>query len=231
MPLVDLRHLGPMYHSYRLLGGLNEQIPGIYAPNQACKEPILRAYIEYAIAKCRATIATPVSFAELFCADGYYAMLARHFGATTSMGIDNDRDGHLGAAAVVAAALGLGDVKFVKMEVDAIATLPRVDIVANVGGLYHVANPLEVLRNSYAMAKRFLIVQNVVSLATTDDTYFQQPAPGWTWGSRFSRESFDRAIRDTGWEVVDRHFNELEGNGRPEDRGSAYYLIRRPAQA
>ena len=93
MSPVDLRHLGPLYHSYRLLGGINEQLPGIYAPNQACKEPILIAYIQYAIAKCRATLATPVSFAELFCADGYYAMLARHLGATASMGIDNDRDG------------------------------------------------------------------------------------------------------------------------------------------
>ena len=229
MPLVDLRHLGPLYHSYRLLGGLNDQIPGIYAPNQACKEPILLAYIQHAIAKCRTQVATPVSFAELFCADGYYAMLARQFGATSSMGIDNDRDGHLGNAAEVARALGLGDVRFVKMEVDAIESLPRVDIVANVGGLYHVTDPLAILRKSYAMAKRFLIVQNVVSLATTDDGYFEQPAPGWTWGSRFSRQSFDRAIGESGWDVVDRHFNELEGNTRPEDRGSVYYLIRRPA--
>jgi hypothetical protein len=29
-----------------------------------------------------------VSFAELFCADGYYAMMARRLGATASMGID-----------------------------------------------------------------------------------------------------------------------------------------------
>jgi hypothetical protein len=227
MSLVDLRHLGPLYHSYRLLGGLNDQIPGIYAPNQACKEPILLAYIQWAIAKCRTTIATPVSFAELFCADGYYAMMARHLGATASMGIDNDRDKHLGTAATVAAALGVGDVKFVNMDVNAIDTLEPVDIVANVGGLYHVANPLEILRKSYAMARRFLIVQNVVSLGSTAADYYTSPAPGWTWGNRFSRESFDAAMRQTGWDIVDHHFNELEGNDRPEDRGSAYYLVRK----
>lgn len=223
---VDLRHLGPLYHSYRLLGGVNEQHPGIYAPNQAAKEPILLAYIQHAIAKCRATLATPVSFAELFCADGYYAMMARHLGATSSTGIDNDRDGHFASAARIAAALGI-DVNFVKMEVDAIGTLAPVDIVANLGGLYHVPNPLEVLAKSHALARRFLIVQNVVSLATRDDDYFQSPAPGWTWGNRFSRESFDKAIRATGWDVVDSHFNELEGNDRPEDRGSVYYLVRK----
>jgi hypothetical protein len=226
MSLVDLRHLGPLYHSYRFLGGLNEQLPGIYAPNQACKEPILRAYIQLAIAKCRATIATPVSFAELFCADGYYAMLARHLGATSSCGIDNDRDGHFATAATVAASLGLGDVRFLKMDVNAIDTLPAVDIVANVGGLYHVDNPHEILRKSHAMARRFLVVQTVVSLATQDEKYYRSPAPGWTWGNRFSRESFDRMMGETGWEILDRHFNELEGNDRPEDRGSVYYLVR-----
>lgn len=223
---VDLRHLGPLYHSYRLLGGLNEQLPGIYAPNQAAKEPILLAYIQYAIAKCRATIASPVSFAELFCADGYYAMAARHLGATHSMGIDNDRDGHLATARRIAQALGL-EVDFRQMDVNAIDTLEPVDIVANVGGLYHLANPLEVLRKSHAMARRFLVVQTVVSLATHDPDYFASPAPGWTWGCRFSRESFDRAIRATGWDIVDSHFNELEGNDRAEDRGSSYYLMRK----
>jgi hypothetical protein len=223
---VDLRHLGPLYHSYRLLGGVNDQLPGIYALNQACKEPILIAYIEHAIAKCREATGTPVSFAELFCADGYYAMLAKHFGATTSIGIDNDRDGHFANARKIAAALGL-DVDFRQMDVEAIDTLPPVDIVANVGGLYHVSDPLAILRKSHAFARRFLIVQNVVSLARADDAYFEAPAPGWTWGNRFSRASFDKAIRETGWHVVDRHFNELEANDRPEDRGSVYYLISR----
>jgi hypothetical protein len=231
MDPVDLRRFGPLYHSYRLLGATNEQLPGIFPPNQRCKEPILLAYIQWAIAKCRTTLATPVSFAELFCADGYYAMMARHLGATSSMGIDNDRDGHLGTAGEVASALGLGDVAFRKMEVGGIDALPAVDIVANVGGLYHVDDPLDILRRSYRFASRYLIVQNVVSLANSSASYFEKPAPGWTWGNRFSRESFDAAIRATGWDVVDRHFNELEGNERLEDRGSVYNLVRKPPLA
>jgi hypothetical protein len=229
MPPVDLHRFGPLYHSYRLLGGANEQLPGIYPPNQRCKEPILVAYIQWAIAKCRTAMATPVSFAELFCADGYYAMIARHLGATSSIGIDNDRDGHIGTASAIAGALGLAEVSFLKMDVGGIDGLGPVDIVANVGGLYHVDDPLGILRKSYRLAQRWLIVQTVVSLASHDANYFEKPAPGWTWGNRFSRESFDAAIDATGWEVVDRHFNELEGNDRPEDRGSVYYLIRKSA--
>jgi hypothetical protein len=225
---MSLAQLGPLYHSYRLFGVENEQLPGIYAPNQACKEPILLAYIQLAIAKCRTSRSTPVSFAELFCADGYYAMAARHLGATDALGIDNDRDGHFGTAERIASALGIDRIAFLKMDVNDIASLPPADIVANVGGLYHVANPEEILRKSYAMARRFLIVQTVVSMATDDEHYYESPAPGWTWGNRFSRASFDALIRATGWTVVDRHFNELEGNDRPEDRGSVYYLIRKP---
>jgi hypothetical protein len=67
----------------------------------------------------------------------------------------------------------------------------------------------------------------VVSLATDDADYFESPAPGWTWGNRFSRKSFDRMIRSLGYTIVDSHFNELEGNSRPEDRGSVYYLIQK----
>jgi hypothetical protein len=225
---MSLTQLGPLYHSYRIFGVRNEQLPGIYAPNQACKEPILLAYVQFAIAKCRTSSSTPVSFAELFCADGYYAMAARHFGASDALGIDNDRDGHFGAAERIAAVLGIDRITFLKMDVNDIPSLPPVDIVANVGGLYHVPNPEEILRSSYAMARRFLIVQTVVSMATDDEHYRASPAPGWNWGNRFSRASFDALIRGTGWAVVDRHFNELEGNERPEDRGSVYYLIRKP---
>ena len=225
---MSLTHLGPLYHSYRMFGVRNEQLPGIYAPNQACKEPILLAYIQFAIAKCRASRSTPVSFAELFCADGYYAMAARHFGATDALGIDNDRDGHFGTAERIATLLGIDRIAFLKMDVNDIASLSPVDIVANVGGLYHVPNPEEILRKSHAMARRFLIVQTVVSMATDDEHYYASPAPGWSWGNRFSRASFDALIRGTGWAVVDRHFNELEGNDRVEDRGSVYYLVRKP---
>ena len=57
-------------------------------------------------------------------------------------------------------------------------------------------------------------------------SYFETPAPGWTWGSRYNRHSFGKLIADLGYEIVDMHFNELEGNGRLEDRGSVYYLIK-----
>lgn len=221
-----LSDLGELYHSYAFFGVDNGQLPGMYAPNQKAKAPVLVAYIAYAVAKSMRDNDSSVSFTELFCADGFYAMVAARLGCKPSVGIDNDRDNHFGKAALIASRLGLSDVIFEKREITPTSTFSPTDIVANVGGLYHVEQPEEILDLSYRMANQYLIVQSVVSLATEDDQYFEAPAPGWTWGNRFSRQSFDKMIQRHGYKVIDQHFNVLEGNNRPEDRGSVYYLIK-----
>ena len=158
----DLSDLGELYHDYSIFGFKNTQLPGIFAPNQRCKAPILQAYIQLAIAKCKSKMDDEVSFAELFCADGYYAMTARHFGATISYGIDSDRDGYFDKAHIIASRIGLTNVSFIKEDVNNIERLEKVDIVANVGGLYHVENPKEILIKSCNLAKKYVIVQTVV---------------------------------------------------------------------
>ena len=116
---------------------------------------------------------------------------------------------------------------FQKQEITPSSTFDATDIVANVGGLYHIDNPVQILELSYRMANKYVIVQSVVSLAPDDEDYYESPAPGWTWGNRFSRESFDKMIKKQRYQIVDQHFNELEGNDRQEDRGSVYYLIKK----
>ena len=55
----------------------------------------------------------------------------------------------------------------------------------------------------------------------------KRPADGWTWGSRASYSFFKRAITDCGRNLIDTTRNVLTGNERLEDRGSAYFLIRK----
>ena len=52
------------------------------------------------------------SFAELFCADVYYAMVARNLGCKPCVGIDNNRDEHTKIAPIIAKNLGLDSVFF-----------------------------------------------------------------------------------------------------------------------
>ena len=220
-----LVELEPTYHDFSWLGLPTRQIEGIYAPNQAVKAPVITAYILLALARLKARGVAPISFAELFCADGFYAMFAARFGADRAVGFDNDRDGHLAAARRIRDRLGLASVDFERTDIEAIDPARRFSIVANVGGLYHVDDPEAVLRQSFAMTEHYLIVQNVVSLADDSGDYFCRPAPGLSWGNRFSRQSFDALIARTGWRVVLQDFDVLAGNPRLEDRGCVFYLI------
>ncbi len=225
----DATDIGPTYHDFSWLGLPTQQIEGIYAPNQRAKAPVIAAYILLAFSRLRCADRRDISFAELFCADGFYAMFAAKFGATMAVGFDDDRDGHLAKGERIRNWLGLESVSFEKIDVAAIPPVRKFAVVANVGGLYHVDDPVRVLQQSYDMATDYLIVQTVVSLVRTEDDYFERPAPNWTWGNRYSRASFDRLIRERGWRVVDQSFNVLGGNARPEDQGSVYYLIEKPA--
>ena len=223
----NLFQFGELYHDYKVFGFKNYQLPGIYSLNQKSKEPIINAYIQYSIAKSRIKTQDKVSFAELFAADCYYAMVARHFGATYSIGIDNNCHGYSNHVTQIAKTLGIDNFEFCLRDINNIDEFERVDIVANLGGLYHVSNPKEIIEKSFNMTKKFLIIQNVVSMHNNDEDYFESPAPGWTWGCRFNRFSFDKLLQSLGYKIIDKHFNELEGNDRLEDRGSAYYLIRK----
>jgi len=55
-----------------------------------------------------------------------------------------------------------------------------------------VEDPVRVLRHSWELSSGFLIVQSAVSMANDDPAYFETPAHGWDWGSRFNRRSFQR---------------------------------------
>ncbi|HNP60348.1 MAG TPA: class I SAM-dependent methyltransferase [Nitrospirales bacterium] len=220
-----LSDLGPLYHNYSFFGVNNVQLPGIYELNQQAKAPIIIAYIAYAIAKSKKHALDRVSLSELFCADGFYAMVASRLGCNRSIGIDNDRDKHFEHANVIAERLNLHGVEFEKEEITPNSKFISTDVVVNVGGLYHVDAPDKILDLSYGMANKYLIVQSVVSLKTESEDYFEAPAPGWTWGNRYSRKSFDKMIKKICPKIIDQHFNELEGNNRLEDRGSVYYLI------
>jgi Methyltransferase domain len=224
MDALALDDLGPLYHSYRIFGVQNQQLEN-FRVNQICKEPILLGYISLAIGKSRQSCFDAPSFAELFCADGYFTMLANFLGASPAVGIDNNRDGWSDNMLEVARRLGLGGVRFENRDVADISESNAYDIVANIGGLYHVSDPVAVLRKSYDLARRYLIVQTVVSMANNDPDYFVAPAPGWQHGSRYSPQSFANMVQAQGYRILDAQFNRLEGNTRIEDLGSVYMLI------
>lgn len=213
------------YHDFSALGLNLPQKKGIYAPNQTAKAPIITGYLLFALGKVRANDVEPITVAELFCADAYYSFLARRFSADRCYAFDSNRDGSLPEARHVRELLQDDGVEIIETNVADIPPDFRASIVINAGGLYHVEEPLRYLEQSYAMAEHYLIVQSVITIATEDENYFATPAPGWDWGCRFTYGYLEKEIRERGYKVVDSERNLLPGNDRPEDRGSAYFLI------
>jgi hypothetical protein len=99
-----------------------------------------------------------VSFAEFFCADEYYAMIASNLGCALCYGIDNNRDAHFTYAPLIAEKLGFSETHFINKDIGSALTENIWDIVANVGGLYQTEDPVRILQASYSAAHRYLIV-------------------------------------------------------------------------
>lgn len=211
------------YHSFGALGLAFPQKPGIYALNQRCKEPYILGYLLLALAKARGKRPTyRPSLLELFCADAYYAMVAKRFGAGKVVAVDCDAQA-LASARLARAALAV-DVELRRGDVRRFPAGEAFDVVLCAGGLYHLANPARFLERVRQNVRRYLVVQTVVSLETAAPDYFVTPAPQWRHGSRFSLAYLLRMLADAGFHVIHSSFNHLAANRRPCDRGSAYVL-------
>jgi SAM-dependent methyltransferase len=215
--------LREFYHSFWTLGLPTRQKAGIYPINQRCKEQYILGYLLVALAKARGNrVSYQPSVLELFCADAYYALLAKRFGAGRVVAVDKDRAA-LDDAGTVRDALGM-DIELRRADVTRLPMRERFDIVLCTGGLYHLSNPLRFLKQLRTNVKAYLVVQTVVSLEYDAAGYFVSPAPGWQHGCRFSRAYFMHMLRAAGFQVLGSGFNYLEGNRRRCDRGSAYAL-------
>jgi len=212
--------LDPWYHDFAPLGLRTPQRAGIFRPNQAAKQPVLCSLIDQALALCRQSNPIPRGV-ELFCADGFYANYAAQKGAEV-LGVDLDlRD--LAKAALITRVLGNDD-RVRVLQQDVFELEGRFDFGICAGGLYHLSNPEELLNGLLERVTTALVIQTVYSLEKTDPEYFETPAPGWTWGSRFSYTCLETMVKRAGWRAVAAMTNELGGNEKLQDRGSAYFL-------
>lgn len=213
------------YHNFSTLGLVTPQRPNFYEQNQSCKELMITAYLFMAMEFIRKDYSKKASILELFCADGYFSHIAAKWGASRAKGVDKD-EREISFAKKASSLLGNDLVcEFVLGDVYENIT-ENFDIVLCTGGLYHISTPVALLKQIRSKTPKYLIVQTVVSLATEDENYFESPAPGWTWGCRFTSAGLKRMIKEANFEIIQFYENELVGNKRKEDRGSVYALCR-----
>lgn len=219
------------YHDFEVLGVKTEQKPGPYRLNQLAKQDIIFKLIDGAILLCKGTRYeqdkmirhyNPITGVELFCADGFYSNYAAKKHRTRIRGIDLS-EGHLKRAREITKTLGNEDrVAFTHcdvMDLDA-----EYDFGICAGGLYHLSDPASLLGLLRVKIKTALVIQTVFSLKHTEKDYFETPAPGRKAGCRFSYDHLIEMVVFCGWEIIEKHSNELGGNTWLEDRGSAYLL-------
>ena len=210
----------PWYHDFSSLGLHLPQRPGIFPGNQTAKSPVIRRLLDDALARCHAA-GTDAGLLELFCADGYYGVYAARNGAGWVKGADLDTT-EVAKANLVARLLGIDNAEFVVADV--FEWRERAPAALCAGGLYHLEDPERLLRQLREQVDVALVVQTVYHQGIEDPDYFETPAPGWHWGCRFSYRYLLTMAERSGWEVVHHERNELFGNDRIEDRGSAYLL-------
>ena len=190
-------------------------------PNQRSKQGPLFALIDQALALCREQ-SLPGRGVELFCSDGFYTNYAIQTGASELRGLDLDPL-YIAEARLISKVLGNAHRTSFSVA-DVFSLRDPFDFCICAGGLYHLSNPQELLELLARRVRCALVIQTVYSLEDRPADYFETPAPGWTWGCRFSLPSLLHMVEESGWTVVRRSVNELEGNAELKDRGSAYLL-------
>ena len=121
--------------------------------------------------------------------------------------------------------LNLADIYFECKDVFEIDEGDQYDIILCAGGLYHISDPVKLLKKCYKITKQFLILQTVITQETNSPDYFVTPAPGWQHGCRFSDSGLKNRLEEIGWITYEHATNELTGNYRACDKGSSYYLL------
>lgn len=210
-------YASPWFHDWHPLGFRTPQASS-FVENQKCKtEPIVRL-TRRALEMCPG----PRHGVELFCADGYYATIALREGADSVLGVDLN-ELYLLQAALMARLQGT-DGKLTFKNLDVLDLTGEFDFAVCAGGLYHLDDPARLLKQLRSNVKHALVIQTVYSMANEEADYFEAPAPGWTWGCRFSLGYLQDMVEAAGWKILHVETNELLGNTRREDRGSAYLL-------
>ncbi len=251
----DLRSLRPWYHDFSRLGLRTDFETGLagrcrrladvwrgagklstalrpgpppHRRNQAAKEAVLRPLLESVLAELPAT----PRCLDLFCADGYYACtLAALAPAARVVAVDREAV-QLTRGRAAAAALGLATVQFELADVPAFlaGVEEPFDLVLCAGGLYHLSQPRDLLRDLRGVCRARLLVQSAVTLAAEGTDYFVSPAPGWRHGSRFTDAALGRWLSELGWRILAHRRHELPGNRHASDRGSSVFLCAPPTQ-
>jgi len=193
-----------------------------YVKNQRDKEEWLLPFLGKAF---KLNSSKAESFLDVFCADGYYSFwVKQNFNPGRIVGVDITGE-DIRRCLLIKSILNFDRIEFRQQNVLEMSKTEKFDIVLNAGGLYHLQEPSKFIELSYAITRRLMVLQTVVTLETESEDYFVSPAPGWKHGCRFTDAWIRKRLSDIGWRIIQKERNVLSGNERLCDRGSSYFLL------
>jgi tRNA (mo5U34)-methyltransferase len=157
--LVD--KLGPWMTPFPLAEGINTMRDGIPSNAAAHRMRFRRDLICGTVAELLGSDAAETRVLDIGCNNGFFSLDLADRGVGHVQGIDL-RMSNIARALFLRDHYGLDDVEFAARDADDLGTRDQWDVVLNLGVLYHVANPLQFIRQTYELCRRFAIIDTVV---------------------------------------------------------------------
>lgn len=220
----EIINLQPWFHDFSKLG-LTTAINGLSLTMKAQleQEPRIMKFLKKAFNE---TNKKNPSFLEIFCSDGYYSInVLENFSPGKMVAIDNDKK-MIEQAKTALKKLNLPLIDFRVENASSEKFSEKFDIVLIPRFLHQVENPKQILDKAFNLSNYFCIIRSIVSVDIEDENYFVTPAPGKTFGCRFSDGRLKKWIKELGWKIVD--YDKIIINNNSEKNLFVFYLCKKP---
>ncbi|MCC6262540.1 MAG: methyltransferase domain-containing protein [Bryobacterales bacterium] len=156
-----IAEIGPWFYSFSLPGGISTEskipleVQAIFETRRRMMESALREHFGPRLSGVRAV--------DVGCHEGYYALALRGMGVADVLGIDY-REENLRRARFVAEQQRVSALRYLQADVEELnpASLGAFDLTLCFGLLYHLENPMRVLRRLHALTGEMLLLETQV---------------------------------------------------------------------
>jgi SAM-dependent methyltransferase len=157
----QVKELGPWFVPFRLRRGLaTVDLKSKLGGENVDKYLFRRDLITGTVADLLGDDLDASTVLDIGCNSGYFSLDLAARGAAHVDGFDL-REENIARARFVAEHYGLTNVDFRVADAETLGADEQWDVVLNLGLLYHLTNPLDVLRRTYELCRRFAIIDTV----------------------------------------------------------------------
>jgi SAM-dependent methyltransferase len=157
---AEVDRLGTWTTTFPLRGGVRTTPDTIETAVERLHRLFRRDLIGGTVAELLGDELTGTTVLDVGCNSGYFSFDLADRGAASVVGVDL-REENIAQARFLAEHYGIHNVSFEVSDAEADAPVGQWDVVLNLGLLYHVTQPLALLRQTYEWCRRFAVIDTV----------------------------------------------------------------------